>query len=100
MLIFFATAITCSLSNPPNGNISFSVSADINGRYSFGTTATYSCNIGYSLVPSPTVRTCAGDGSSTFGSFDGSEPVCEGKIMKLTTLLRIKNYDLLRNNLF
>ena len=72
-------AITCSLSNPPNGNISFSAPPEMNEQYPIGTTAAYSCNIGYSLVPSPTVRTCVGDGSSAFGSFDGNEPACEGK---------------------
>ena len=75
------TAITCSLSNPPNGNISFSAPPEMNGQYPIGTDASYFCNIGFSLMPSPTVRVCVGNSTSAFGDFDGNEPVCESEFI-------------------
>lgn len=70
----------CSLSNPPNGYITYSDDADNDGNYPFGTNAAYACDTGYSLVPLATVRTCDGDGSTMIGSFSGTEPNCEGDI--------------------
>lgn len=78
-VVFFNVVITCSLQSPPNGNISFSES--INGSYPFGATASYSCITGYSLVPSPTVRTCKGDGTTVIGEFNGNEPLCQGRFI-------------------
>ena len=70
----------CSLSDPLNGYITYSVGPDVDGNFTFGTTAAYACDTGYSLVPLATVRTCDGDGSTVIGSFDGSEPTCEGQL--------------------
>lgn len=75
-MIFIRAVITCSLLPPLNGNITFSAAVD--GGYPFDATATYSCNAGYSLMPSPTIRTCRGDSSSVVGLFDGIEPICQG----------------------
>ena len=48
------------------------------GGYPFGTVATYDCGAMAAIVGGPVTRTCGGDGSSTVGSFDGTEPMCEG----------------------
>ena len=70
-----STAIECpALSDPANGGIVYV--SDTSAPYDFGTTATYSCNSGYSLVGDE-VRTCGGDGSNTIGVWDLSEPSCE-----------------------
>ncbi|XP_064385205.1 E-selectin-like [Halichondria panicea] len=70
-------AITCPpLSNPTNGSVSYSNVPGQGNSYDFNVEATYSCDIGYSLVDNNT-RTCTGDGSSTTGSFDGESPTCE-----------------------
>lgn len=69
--IWNATAPTCiikdcgSLTNPPNGIVSFLAGT------SYGQTATYTCNRGYTMSGSPS-RQCAEDGVWT-----GSAPVCE-----------------------
>ena len=60
-----------------NGGIVYA--SDTSAPYDLGTTATYSCNSGYSLVGDE-VRTCGGDGSSTMGVWDLSEPSCECKL--------------------
>ena len=57
-----------------NGAIVYA--SDTTAPYDFGTTATHSCNSGYSLV-GVEVRTCGGDGSSVTGGWDSSEPTCE-----------------------
>ena len=68
------TAIECpALTDPTKGGIVYA--SDTSAPYDFGTTATYSCNLGYSLVGDE-VRTCGGDGSS-MGAWDLSEPSCE-----------------------
>ena len=48
------------------------------GRYPFGTVATYDCGTMAAIVEGPVTRTCGGDGTSTLGSFNGTEPMCEG----------------------
>jgi len=52
-----------ALSSPANGNVSYAATT-------YGSTATYSCNSGYTLSGSPS-RTC--DGS---GSWSGAAPAC------------------------
>ena len=45
----------------------------------FGTSATYSCDIGYSLMGEE-IRTCGGNGSSVTGEWNGTEPTCLGNL--------------------
>ena len=61
----------------------YSVSADGDGKYGFGATASYECIQGFGLVPGLTVRTCGGNGSSIIGSFDETEPTCESEIIHI-----------------
>ena len=74
-----STVIECpaTLTVPANGAIVYA--SDTSASYNFGTTATYSCISGYSLVGDE-VRTCGGDGSITMGVWDLSDPSCEGKL--------------------
>ena len=51
----------------------------VEDQYDFETTATYQCNSGYELTGGDTVRTCAGDGSSPVGQWNGTAPNCTGK---------------------
>ena len=77
--IYIYTAIECpALSDLTNGFIVYA--SDITSLYDFGTTATHSCNKGYSLVGDE-IRTCGGDGTSTTGEWDLSEPSCERKLI-------------------
>ena len=46
--------------------------------YPFQTVASYSCGAESAIVGGSVTRTCGGDGSSTLGTFDGTEPDCEG----------------------
>ena len=62
--------------------------SDTSAPYDFGTTATYSCNSGYSLVGDE-VRTCGGDGSSTMGVWDLNEPSCEGMLAAYNDLVNL-----------
>ena len=48
------------------------------GRYLFGTVATYSCGTRSAIVGGSVSTSCIGDGTSTLGSFNGTEPTCEG----------------------
>ncbi len=66
-----------TLSVPINGSVTYTSTADEDGSYRFNVVATYSCNIGFSLVGDSN-RTCTGDGSSTTGTFSGMAPNCEG----------------------
>ena len=69
---FFSTAVNCdTLTNPANGQVTHT------GGTTFGQTATYSCNTGYTLVGS-SARTC-----QATGVWSGSAPTCQG--MLLTT---------------
>ena len=63
-----------------NGTIVYT--SDMTAPYDFGTTATHSCNSGYSLVGDE-IRTCGGDGSSVTGEWNLSEPSCECKLALL-----------------
>ena len=61
--------------------------------YDFGTTATHTCNSGYSLV-GVEIRTCGGDGTSTIGEWNLSEPSCERKLILSTTLVLLTLFAL------
>ena len=65
-------AVDCgSLTNPANGQV------DTSSGTTFGSTATYTCAIGYTLSGSQS-RTCGADGNWT-----SSEPSCNGKLFSL-----------------
>ena len=75
---FFSTAIKCpALVDLTNGDIVYA--SDTTAPYYFGTTATHSCNPGYSLFGDER-RTCGGDGSSITGEWDMIEPTCVCKL--------------------
>ena len=61
------TAVNCgTLTNSTNGQVSYTAGT------TFGQTATYSCNTGYTLVGDST-RTC-----QSTGVWSGSTPICQG----------------------
>ncbi len=67
--LYIHTVIECGPLTPPtNGQV------DTSSGTTFGNTATYSCNSGYTLTGTA-VRSCGADGMWTL-----SEPVCEGEI--------------------
>ncbi len=79
-MFLFTIAITCPPSTAPtNGSVTYSTIADEKSTYALDAVATYSCDVGFSLVGNNT-RTCTGDGSSITGAFDGVAPICESKI--------------------
>ena len=74
-----STAIECpALADLTNGTIVYA--SDTIAPYDFGTTATHSCDPGYSFDDDELIRTCVGDGSSITGEWDMSEPTCERKL--------------------
>ena len=65
------TAVDCgNLTHPANGSVNHTAGT------TFGQTATYSCNTGYSLVGNST-RTCQAS-----GNWSGSAPTCQGVLLK------------------
>ena len=81
ILISLFTAIECpALADVMNGDIVYA--SDMTAPYDLGTTATHSCNSGYSLV-GVKKRTCGGDGSSITGEWDRIEPTCKRKLVPL-----------------
>ena len=69
----FPTVIECpALTDVTNGAIVYV--SDMTAPYDIGTTATHSCNSGYSLVGDE-IRICG-----TNGEWDLSEPSCERKL--------------------
>ena len=67
-----STAVNCgTLTNPANGRVSHSAGT------TFGQTATYSCNTGYTRVGVST-RTCQSNAVWT-----GSAPTCQGMLLLL-----------------
>ena len=85
--VFFTIAIRCSvLPAVDNGKITYST--DTTEPYDYGTTATYQCDSGYELTGGDTVRTCTGDGSSPVGEWNGTLPVCAGKGVIHTLILK------------
>ena len=65
-----------TLSAPENGQIGYSTSVASEATY--GTIATYSCDLGFGLSGGEDVRTCEGDGFSLNGMWSGDTPTCEG----------------------
>ena len=66
-IFYLSTAVNCgTLNNPANGLVSHTAGT------TFGQTATYSCNTGYTLVGGST-RTC-----QSTGVWFGSAPTCQG----------------------
>ena len=64
------TVMNCgALTNPTNGQVSHTAGT------TYGQTAIYSCNTGYSLVGSST-RTC-----QATGDWSGSVPTCQGGLL-------------------
>ena len=63
-----------TLKNPANGRVSYA------GGTTYGQTATYSCNTGYTLVGG-SAHTC-----QSTGDWSGSAPTCQGSlVVKLLT---------------
>ena len=91
-LYFQPSAITCTrLDVTGVGEISVMYSPAGSSNLDFGTTATYSCTPGFKLNGSQS-RKCVGDGDSTLGMFDGSDPTCERKLCwEFHTLIDVKN---------
>ncbi|XP_064384964.1 uncharacterized protein LOC135333878 isoform X2 [Halichondria panicea] len=68
-------AITCQLLTPVTNGGAITYSPDMTIPFAIRTVATYSCLQGFRLEGSPD-RTCVGDGSTSDGTWDGVEPVC------------------------
>ena len=70
MYFLFLTAVDCgTLTDPDNGSVNHTAGT------TFGKTATYSCDTGYSLVGDST-RTC-----QATGNWSGSAPTCQGMLL-------------------
>ena len=77
-----------TLTNPANGNVTHS------GGTTFGQTATYSCNTGYSLVGGNT-RIC-----QAARTWSGSAPTCQCMLLlNLDCQVVLKVYDMIYNPL-
>ncbi len=79
MFYILNTAIECRvLPVFTNGMIVYAT--DVTADFDLGTTATYSCNEGYTLDISTSVevRTCIDDGNNN-AAFSGREPACVRK---------------------
>ena len=72
-LVYFhsiSAVVDCgSLEDPDNGQVEFS-----NTSTTFGSTANYTCNLGYRLLDENSTRTCEASGDWT-----GDPPSCERK---------------------
>lgn len=65
------------LTAPSNGMITYS--PDSTFPYFYGTTATYTCELGYTIVGDTTARMCV---EASFGGgqwSDGTDPTCQGE---------------------
>ena len=70
---FLAAVILCpELSAPANGGVTLNTQT-----LGVGTTATYSCDPGYILI-GETTRTCEDTHRGTTGTWNGTEPLCDG----------------------
>ena len=79
------SALTCSvLPQPDNGQIVYSMISL--PAFGLGTTATYSCNIGYGLSGTQMTRTCQSDALSLSGEWSGQALTCIGEISILMML--------------
>ena len=66
-ICFSYVAVDCgTLLSPDNGAISLTGTTFMN-------TATYSCNVGYTLINGDQIRECRSD-----GTWSGMQPVCQG----------------------
>ena len=61
--------------DPLNGNIVFEM--DTTATFDGLTTATYSCDPGFSMQGGDMIRTCAGTADNSLGTFDGDAPTCD-----------------------
>ncbi len=65
-----------------NGFVQYS--PDSTPPYNYGTTASYSCNIGFALSGGA-MATCTGDGTSVTGSFTTeTAPICMRKLFHVS----------------
>ncbi len=81
LLVTFS-AIRCDplMTAPDNGRVIYSNQIQ-NGKFIFGTVATYTCSPSYGLS-STMSQTCITDnGGGTIGIFNGSEPTCDGELI-------------------
>ncbi len=62
------------------GNGSLTISSGVN-PLSVGSVATYSCDLGYALLPGPPTRTCEDPDSDSVGTWTGTMPDCEGDVL-------------------
>ena len=62
--------------DPENGDILFA--EETTSPFKLDTTATYTCNLGYSLV-GEAMRTCEGDGTQERGMWSSLAPECVGE---------------------
>ena len=76
------TAITCQLLTPVTNGGAITYSPDMTIPFAIRTVATYSCLQGFRLEGSPD-RTCVGDGSTSDGTWDSVEPVCNGMSLQI-----------------
>jgi len=69
--------ITCpALSETDNRLVSY----DTSSPYEYGTVATYDCAPGFSLSSDEVdQRTCLGGEDSSLGTWNGTEPTCQGE---------------------
>ena len=75
--------------DPENGDIEYSV--DTTATFEVQTTATYSCDPGYSLQGGNMVRICVGTVESPVGMFDGEAPSCEREYLLLLIIIHVCN---------
>ncbi len=68
---------------PTNGMVSYSSPVE-NVSYIFGTVATFSCSLGFGLS-SLEPRRCTGENDADMGTFNGSDPTCDGKYPIMVT---------------
>lgn len=68
-----------SVPDPINGDVSYTTTLNGEGTFSFGTSATYSCDQGFGQRDGVVGRTCIGRGNSSIGEFSGLPTTCEGR---------------------
>ena len=81
MTLFLSTVITCSLLGDL-GNGSIVYHDNVTEQLVFGTVANHSCDEGYFLV-GDSVRTCEGNRSTIEEEWNGTAPVCSGKLINI-----------------
>jgi len=71
-------ATNCApLSAPAQGSVSYGEASPVNGLYSAGTQATYTCDSGYQVdPPEAAVRTCSMNDQYGVALWDGIAPIC------------------------